>query len=111
MLLGLAVITIVLLALDGGAEAGSAESYAVATCDFVDGSPDSIDEEELTLDDPLIWQLQAIAFTATAAGHGDGEYDAYLEGGESMQRGLSTFEVDAVQDGLDALRTECEETS
>lgn len=101
---------VVLLVVDGGdPEPGSGEAYAVATCDFVEGLPGTIDPEELNLEEPVIWQLQAVAATATAAGHSGDEYDAYLEVGEEMQAGTVRLDLDVMMQRLDDLRSECEE--
>lgn len=87
---------------------GDEYDYAAATCEIAATVPESFDGDDLAMDRPLVWELQALAFNAVAAGHVDREQSEYRTAGEGLQSALAATDLARILQVTADLRSHCD---
>ncbi|MEE6286139.1 hypothetical protein V2J52_00545 [Georgenia sp. MJ173] len=76
------------------------------TCDYVEQIPVPVTADDIEIDGPLLWQLQALAGLAVAA-HYSGAEEAFMDAGLDVMAGLQRVDEDLLNEGLDGVRAGC----
>jgi len=103
-----AIVALVLTRGDGG-EDGRADRDASAACEVLEELPRDITTDDLDLDEPEVFELQAIGSLAQAAGKADGAYDEMGKAGQELFASLAQLDPDHLVASLDDLRSQCED--
>lgn len=86
----------------------SKDSDAKAACSALDRIPASASTlDKLSLQDPVLWRLQALGPLAQAAGKSDRRYAALARIGQRITDGVAKLDSDQVSDALRDMRAEC----
>jgi hypothetical protein len=84
------------------------DSDAKAACSALDRVPASASTlDKLSLQDPVLWRLQALGPLAQAAGKSDKKYAPLAKIGQRITDGVAKLDSDEVSDALRDMRAEC----
>src|SRR5579875_752073 len=84
------------------------DSDVRAACSALDRVPASASTlDKLSLQDPVMWRLQALGPLAQAAGRTDHRYAALARIGQRITDGVAESDGDQVSDALQDMRAEC----
>ncbi len=104
-----AIVVVVLTRDDGSADGQRAERDASAACEVLEELPRDLTTDDLDLDEPEVFELQAIGSLAQAAGKADGAYEDLGKAGQEVFASLARLDHDQLLASLDDLRSQCED--
>jgi hypothetical protein len=85
------------------------DSNAEIACELLDDLPEDLALEDLDLEKPAFFELQAVGSLAQAAANADHSFDDLGEAGLQAMNSLRSLDTEELTDALDELRSQCEE--
>lgn len=95
------------LLLGGGTSADvSADGDLRTACGYLEEIDTPIENEDISLDDPLLWQLTAVGSLAVSAGYG-GQEEALREAGEQLMSAVQRLDIDQMSEAMEEILAHC----
>ena len=92
---------------DGSAEL-SADGDVSTTCEYAAALNEDFDPEQIGLQDPTLWRLQAVAGLAQAAPLSDPAYQELGDQGKELMASIAELDVETIQATLQAMDETCQ---
>ncbi len=109
VLVAAAIVVFVLTRDVGDEDRQQADRDASTACEVLAGLPHDLTADDLHLDEPQVFELQAIGSLAQAAGKADGAYEEMGHAGQELFASLARLDHDQLLASLDDLRSQCED--
>src|SRR5699024_8635784 len=87
----------------------SADRDASTACQYVGGLTEDFDPEQIGLEDPTLWRLQAVATLAQAAPAADSSYQELGDQGEELMAAVVRVDEEKMESTLQAMDQICQD--
>ena len=92
----------------GGSADLSAAGDVSTTCEYAGALNEDFDPEQIGLQDPTLWRLQAVAGLAQAAPLSDPSYQELGDQGKELMASVAELDVETIQATLQAMDETCQ---
>ena len=86
----------------------SADGDVSTTCEYAAALNEDFDPEQIGLEDPTLWRLQAVAGLAQAAPLSDPSYQELGDQGKELMASIAELDVETIQATLQAMDETCQ---